>query len=174
MTCCKTSKRRSLELSALDLRTINGKRRLEPPRRKGCGRLAAVRNERPSATGVLRGATRCRHLRGVPGKWQAAMLKAEGNRPKLRDRRQRPLVERSSKPSVVLDVLRDQLLDVTAQTKATLTVTALARPSIAPGADLRPFRRGPHAGDGRRRPQARERGSASAGRCVGRSVESHG
>ena len=67
----------------LDLRSAYAKRRLEPPRREGRGLPAAVQTERPSATGVPRGAARCRHLPGSARKVAGGLLKAEENQPKL-------------------------------------------------------------------------------------------
>jgi hypothetical protein len=71
-------------MATRSLRSANGERRAEPPGRKS-RRLPAAGPEsaeqRREFHEVLRDADAFEDL---PGKWQAAILKAEENRPKLR------------------------------------------------------------------------------------------
>jgi hypothetical protein len=66
------------------LRPPNGEHHVEPPRREGRHLPTDVRDERPPAPGVPRGAPRRDTFEDLSGKWQAAILKADQNRPDLR------------------------------------------------------------------------------------------
>jgi hypothetical protein len=68
----------------LNLDSANGERRVESSRREG-GRLpAALRYVRTPAARVPAALLDADSFEDLPGKWQAAILKAEENRPNLR------------------------------------------------------------------------------------------
>jgi hypothetical protein len=64
-----------------DLGSANGERRAEPPRRESCRLPAILRVGRREFHEAL---LEARTFEDLSGKWQAAILKAEQNRPKLR------------------------------------------------------------------------------------------
>jgi hypothetical protein len=68
----------------VDLSSCHGERGAKPPRRE-CRRLpTTLRTERPSASRVHEALLDADSFEDLPGKWQAAILKAEQNGPKLR------------------------------------------------------------------------------------------
>jgi hypothetical protein len=69
---------------SLHLRSPNGKRRVEPPRREGRGLppLCDISELQPRE--FHQALLDPDSFEDLPGKWQAAILTAEGNRPTLR------------------------------------------------------------------------------------------
>jgi hypothetical protein len=66
------------------LRSANGERRVESPCREGCRLPTVVRDERRPAPGVYEALLDADTFEDLSGKWQAAILTAERNRPDLR------------------------------------------------------------------------------------------
>ena len=67
-----------------DLGSANGERRAEPPRREGRRLPAALRAGRLQRREFHEALLEAGSFEDLPGKWQAAILEAEQNRPKLR------------------------------------------------------------------------------------------
>jgi hypothetical protein len=80
-TTARTTRRSTIPLG---LASPSGQRGAEPPRRESCRLPAVARHGRGATREFNEALLEADSFEDLPGKWQAAILEAEQDRPKLR------------------------------------------------------------------------------------------